>query len=109
MIKSQLPAGTSQMFCLVEALKIEDVAVYHSCIPDDEWEDYRVRLEIDDADFMAIHDDTAGMHVFATCPRRGVQTRQLADPGVIGFMWLRHGKENSHTSERWARFLAGVI
>lgn len=109
MIKSQLPAGTSQMFSLLEALKIQAVSVYHACIAEDDWDEYRVALEIDDIDFMAIRDETAGMHVFATSPRRGAKARQLADPGVIGFMWLRHGKENSRTSERWARFLAAVI
>jgi len=109
MIQQQLPQGTMYVFALIDALKVQDVSVYHARVQPDDWDDCRVRLELCEADYLAIQDGKDTLHVFATEPRVRPPVRKLADPGVMGFMWLKYGRDATRASERWARILAGVI
>ena len=109
MIQQQLPQGTMYVFALIDALKVQDVSVYHARVQPDDWDDCRVGLELWEADYLAIQDETNTLHVFATEPRVRPPVRKLADPGVMGFMWLKYGRDATRASERWARILAGVI
>jgi hypothetical protein len=97
------------VFALIDALKTQDVDVYHARVPPDDWDDCRVRLDLWEADYLAIRDETDTLHLFSTEPRVRLPVRKLADPGVMGFMWLKYGREATRASERWARILGGVI